>query len=94
MQIQTFLFRQRRHHCLFVLQLNNVQAFVNVLESSAVAIVYTSVLESQVSYSCHQDCAHHSLSSEVTRFPKDTMVTLMSFLSTCNFCVMMIAALE
>ena len=66
MQIQTLLFCQRRHHCLCVLQLNNVQAFVNVLdsrfhcESSAVAIVYTSVLESWVSYSCHQDFAHHS----------------------------------
>ena len=52
MRIQTLLFRRRRHHCLCVLQLNNVQAFVNVLgnrfhrESSAVAIVYTSVLES------------------------------------------------
>ena len=56
MQIQTLLFRQRRHHSLCMLQLNNVQAFVNVLgsrfhcESSAVTIVYTSVLESQVCY--------------------------------------------
>ena len=56
MQIQTFLFRQRRHHFLCVLQLNNVQAFVNVLgsrfhcESSADIIVHTSVLESQVRY--------------------------------------------
>ena len=55
MQIQTLAVRPWRH-CLCVLQLNNVQAFVNVLvsrfhfESSAVAIVYTSVLESQVSY--------------------------------------------
>ena len=55
MQIQTFLFRQKRYHCFCVLQLNNVQAFVNVLvrefhcESSAVPIEYTSVLESQVS---------------------------------------------
>ena len=31
MQIQTLLFRQRRHHCLCVLQLNNVQAFVLAL---------------------------------------------------------------
>ena len=66
MQIQTLLFRQRRHHSVCVLQLNNVQAFVNVLvsrfhcESSAVTIVYTSVLESQVSYSCHHDGAHNS----------------------------------
>ena len=66
MQIQTLLFRQRRHHCLCVLQLNNVQSFVNVLgsrfhcEFSVVAIVYTSVLESQVSYCCHQDGAHNS----------------------------------
>ena len=56
MQIQILLFRQRRHHCLCVLQLNNVQAFVNVLGSRfycasyAVTIVYTSVLESQVIY--------------------------------------------
>ena len=55
-QIQTLLFRQMCHHCLCVLQLNNVQTFVNVLgsrfhcESSAVTIVYTSVLESQVNY--------------------------------------------
>ena len=65
-QIQALLFRQRRHHCLCVLQLNNVQAFVHVLrsrlhcESSAFAIVYTSVLESQVSYSCYCDGAHES----------------------------------
>ena len=56
MQIQALLFRQRRHHCLCVLQLNNVQAFVHVLgrrfhcESSAFTIVYTSVLESRISY--------------------------------------------
>ena len=78
MQIQTFLFRQRRHHCLCVLQLNSVQAFVNVLgsrfhcESSAVAIVYTSVLESQVSYSCHQDGAHQS---DVPVLGSDTFVS-------------------
>ena len=65
-QIQTLLFRQRCHHCLCILQLNNVQAFVHVLgswfhcESSAVTIMYTSVLESKVSYSCHHDGAHNS----------------------------------
>ena len=48
------------------MQLNNVQAFVHVLgsrfhcESSVVTIVYTSVFESQVSYSCHRDGAHES----------------------------------
>ena len=53
-QIQTLLFRQSRHHCLCILQLDNVQAFVHVLgsrfhcESSAVTIVYTSVLESHL----------------------------------------------
>ena len=66
MLIQTLLFRQMRHHSLCVLQLNKVQAFVNVLgsrfhcESSAVAIVCTLALKSQVSCSCHQDGAHHS----------------------------------
>ena len=63
-QIQTLLFRQRRHHCLCVLQLNNVQAFVHVFgsrfhcESSAITIVYTLVLESQVRFDCHCDAAH------------------------------------
>ena len=65
-QIQTLPFRQRRHHCLCVLQLNNVPTFVNVLgsrfhcESSAVTIVYTSALESQATCSCHHDSAHES----------------------------------
>ena len=55
-QIQALPFRQRRHHCLCVLQLNSVEAFVHVLgsrfpcEPSAVTIVYTSAVESPVSY--------------------------------------------
>ena len=45
-QIQALLFRQRRHQCLCVMQLSNVQAFVNVLgskihcEPSSVTIVH------------------------------------------------------
>ena len=55
-RFKLFLFRQGRRHCFCILQLNNVQAFVNVFgsgfhcESSAVIIVYTSVLESQVNH--------------------------------------------
>ena len=62
----TLLFHQRRHHCLCVLQLNSVRAFVHVLgsrfhcESSPVTIVHSSVLESRVSYGCHCDGAHNS----------------------------------
>ena len=76
-QIQALLFRQRRHHCICILQLNNVQAFVHVLgsrfhcESSAIAIVYTSVVEAQVSYSCHCDGAHES---DVPILGSDTML--------------------
>ena len=57
---------KKRHHCLCVLRLNSVHADVNVgvsgfhWESSPVAIVYTSVLESHVSCTCHKDGAHQS----------------------------------
>ena len=53
-QVRALQFRRRRHHCLCVPQLNNVQAFVHVLvgrlhcETSAFSFVYTLVLESQV----------------------------------------------
>ena len=75
-KIQALLLVQGRHRCLCILQLNNVQAFVHVLggrfhcESSAVTIVYTSVLESQVSYKCHRDGAHES---DVPVLESDTM---------------------
>ena len=54
--VQALLFRRRHHHCLCVLQLNDVQACVHVLggrfhcESSALTFVYTSVLKSQVKH--------------------------------------------
>ena len=73
MQIQAFLFRQRRHHCLRVLQLNNVHAFLHIFgsrfhcESSAIAIVYTSVLESQVSYKCARVQSFSSLDHDQLR---------------------------
>ena len=98
MQIQTLLFRQRRHHCLawcnWTMSKHSstylaVGFTVNPLRSPSWTLRYskpryvaaiTRTVLTIVMY----------LSSEVTRCPRDTIVALMSFLSACDFCVLMI----